>query len=627
MASLLGNLRVRLTAETEDFRRGLDNARKNLDTFQKSLEKFSRSTIAQVASFGALVAGVRASIDAAKEYESANSALAASARLAGQDLDSLKGLVADARAKFGLSATAASEFALQISRLADKTGGLKDPSRVLEAFLNIGAARGMSAAESLNALTQAVKLSDDGIAALLNRKPDDLFNKFAASVSLTADKLSEQGKAQALVNQVLADGENARGEFQKWLATTEGMQWRISQGMTDASTVIGEAFQPALAALVPVMKLVASAVAEIGVGITALIADFQELPALAKAASQAMAGDFTTALATVQAAEAQWRKTVDAAKAMATQTPGGSAGPLSGRGTGGLQKDNPDAAKQAAGSRQDAYMNDAMAKARAQEQLAVEALGPNANVEDKLQLELDLNRRIYEIKRQAAQEDVRLSESGKATAILRAKLEKETADFLARGHADNEKNQQASEAQLKALKDKAKTIADAVSGTVGTLLSGGHLSGAQLGQNIGSVVGSYVPVLGSFAAGIGGFLGGLFDKKKKEDAVTAQPVVKSLEAIERAQKETITTIKAQTNALLNPESRLIGLPSDFVLPKYNPTSGPAIGGRLDINVTVDGSADRELQDAIAERVSAVIGKQLPNMMGAVLNGQRTTQRW
>lgn len=39
---LLGNLRVRLTAETEDFRRGVGAARKNLNTFEKDVDRFGR---------------------------------------------------------------------------------------------------------------------------------------------------------------------------------------------------------------------------------------------------------------------------------------------------------------------------------------------------------------------------------------------------------------------------------------------------------------------------------------------------------------------------------------------------------------------------------------------------------
>lgn len=622
MAKLLGRLRVVLDAQTEDFRRGLTSARKNLDTFEKSITKFSKSTIAQVASITALVAAVKQSIDTAAEYEKANNALAASARLAGQDLATLRGIVAQGRSQFGLSIDSAQQFALQISRLADEAGGLKDPSRVLQAFLDIGASRGLSATESLQALTQAVKLSDDGITVLLNKKPDELFDKFAASVHTTASALSQQGKAQALVNQVLADGDSVRGQYQEWLQSTEGIQYRLSSGMADASTVVGEAFQPALAALIPVMKVVSSVIATIGVGITAVIADMQEIPALAQAAGQALVGNFTLAEATFKAGEARWRETVDRARALVDAASKATVpvGPLAGRGSkGGDTKGTPNAARDAAMQRQDIYFEDSIAKAKAQHDLDLEKLGAQASIADKLQLELDLNQQIYQIKRQQVLEDQRLSKSGKDNALLRAKLEKETADYQARGHATNEQAQKDAEAQAKALKDKASTIGDVISGTIGAATSGG-LNGAMIGQNVGMLAGAFMPAIAPFAAGIGGYLGGLFDKKHKDDAQAGTPIVKGLDAIERAQRETITTIQAQTDALLHPENRLLNLPSTFAIPEYRPNTGRSITyadtTNVTLNLTVNGAqTPTDIQSAVEDALANA------------LYGGRRSQAW
>ena len=83
-------------------------------------------------------------------------------------------------------------------------------------------------------------------------------------------------------------------------------------------------------------------------------------------------------------------------------------------------------------------------------------------------------------------------------------------------------------------------------------------------------------------------LGGLFGRKSKREEVQ-QPIIKGLDAIERAQRETITTIQEQTDALLNPENRLLNLPSTFSVPSYNANTG-AGGPRItygDTNVTMN----------------------------------------
>ena len=77
--------------------------------------------------------------------------------------------------------------------------------------------------------------------------------------------------------------------------------------------------------------------------------------------------------------------------------------------------------------------------------------------------------------------------------------------------------------------------------------------GGPLGAAIGSAIGGF----------LGGFLGG-----DVEDQETAQ--IQALQAIERAQVETIATIESQTDALLNPANRLINLPTGFTVPSFNP---------------------------------------------------------
>src|SRR5437870_2768274 len=128
MATLLGNLRVRLTAETEDFRRGMEAARQNLGSMQKQFDKFRQNTVANVASFGALGLALKSSLDVANKYDNAQRQLAATAKLTGIELGFLQQTSKDAQAQFRLSAVAANEYTIEMSKLASKAGDVSKAS-------------------------------------------------------------------------------------------------------------------------------------------------------------------------------------------------------------------------------------------------------------------------------------------------------------------------------------------------------------------------------------------------------------------------------------------------------------------------------------------------------------------
>lgn len=157
-------------------------------------------------------------------------------------------------------------------------------------------------------------------------------------------------------------------------------------------------------------------------------------------------------------------------------------------------------------------------------------------------------------------------------------------------------------------------------GNVGGAMVGKGGKGAQFGSNVGSVAGMIagnmiVPGIGGMVGGaiggiLGGWLGGTTDKDKKAEQ---EGQIIALEAIERAQRETITAIQAQTDALLKPENRLMNLPSGFNVPSYNPGGA---GGRvvnveqITINVPVQTNANAaEIRDAVEEAVGNVLFDQ------------------
>jgi hypothetical protein len=254
-------------------------------------------------------------------------------------------------------------------------------------------------------------------------------------------------------------------------------------------------------------------------------------------------------------------------------------------------------------------------------ELALARLGSGATIAQRLELQLQLNERIYEIRRRAIEADITLNEDARATALFRLNVEREIANERARGAAAVSTETQKGKGAGGNLK---QDIGGAIASIAGSAISGGGVSGAQIGSTIGMLAGSVLPggpIVGSLVAGLGGAIGGLFDKKKKPEQ---QPIIKGLDAIERAQRDTITTIAEQTDALLNPENRLLNLPSTFTVPRFNPGGGGTTVTYGDTNVTLQMTVSSSQSPDDIRRLAR---EGVEDALGEVLASQRRSQAW
>src|SRR5262249_55965301 len=156
--------------------------------------------------------------------------------------------------------------------------------------------------------------------------------------------------------------------------------------------------------------------------------------------------------------------------------------------------------------------------------------------------------------RDALLSDARLTDTTRAAELVKLDLARKREQLQLRMTAAADKELEAAK-KAKDLKNNAQSGAASL---INAAFSG-NLSGSQIGSTlasfgakaIGGIAGG--PIGMAVAEGIGGLVGGLFGRKKKSEEVQ-QPVIKGLDAIERAQKETVTAIQAQTDALLKPEN-------------------------------------------------------------------------
>lgn len=171
---------------------------------------------------------------------------------------------------------------------------------------------------------------------------------------------------------------------------------------------------------------------------------------------------------------------------------------------------------------------------------------------------------------------------------------------------------------FKAFFEENKEALTYTAGAIGGSLLGGFVAKktgkesnfASTGATLGTMAGMFLPGGPAVWGMIGGFMGGLVGAEKENES---DRQIQALQAIERAQQETISTIESQTDSLLNPQNRFINLPTGFSVPAYDP-SGTATGSgdvyRFDFSgMQVGAGADtaqlqRTIQDAVVLGISS-----------------------
>jgi hypothetical protein len=201
--------------------------------------------------FGALAATMAAanlaswfgdSARAADDFDRSIRKVGASAKLLGVAEGDIRKLAQTAEDGFALSTTTASDLAVEITKLAKGAGQLDQSEAALRSFLDLGAARGLDAAQTLTAVRQSILGIDEGTDKLFGVNPSSLWKDFAASIGTTAGKLSDAQKLQALLTATIRDGGKVRGEYQEWLKTAGGQSAQLAQANERLKVAFGRMF-------------------------------------------------------------------------------------------------------------------------------------------------------------------------------------------------------------------------------------------------------------------------------------------------------------------------------------------------------------------------------------------------
>ena len=232
--SILLTLVDKMTAPVEGARTALGKFGASMKSLGTEAMDLLNNKLIQGVGLVGMMAGMNKAFEAADTFRVALQKLEGTAKITGVPLEYLTGIAENAEKQFGLSKAQASDFAVEMAKLASKAGDVGKAGPALQSFLDIGAARGLTAAQTLKAVQQAILGIDEGTDKLFNANPSVLYEQFAAAIGTTAGKLTDQEKAQALLTAATIDGAKVQGTYAEYLASTAG-QLEIARNKTESA--------------------------------------------------------------------------------------------------------------------------------------------------------------------------------------------------------------------------------------------------------------------------------------------------------------------------------------------------------------------------------------------------------
>lgn len=246
---------IRVTGETRDVLAKLRQLNRQLDDsrqqFQRDYGELARRARNYSLAIAGAVTGVILTMRELNEevdaFQASQRRLDAAAKLSGGSLDELQQIAAATRDRFRVSSIQANDLTTAISKLTAKAGDVRRTGDAIAAFLNVGAAQGLTMEQTLTAVQQAILGIDEGTDKLFQKNPSALYQEFAASIGTTVGRLTEQQKAQALVHAAMETSRIVGDKYNEFLSSAAGRQAELNARLSEAKILFGEAIQPARA--------------------------------------------------------------------------------------------------------------------------------------------------------------------------------------------------------------------------------------------------------------------------------------------------------------------------------------------------------------------------------------------
>lgn len=268
MSDIIGDIKVRILVETLQAQKNSKEFVATLHGVEQAATKVKHSTVdlsdkavklgfvmntvrevnsALTSSLRAFFSVLQSSNEAYQGYLSSQRQLSATSKLTGANLDELKRVSDSVKQEFALSSNQSNLFTIELTKLGQKAGDVSRVQESIRALMDLGAGQGLNAEQSLYAIKQALLGIDEGTDKLFQKNPSVLYEEFTNKIGTTAGKLTDQQKAQALLNAVLESGGKLTGQYSDYLHSAAGKQQEMNNKINDAKIKLGEQLQPALA--------------------------------------------------------------------------------------------------------------------------------------------------------------------------------------------------------------------------------------------------------------------------------------------------------------------------------------------------------------------------------------------
>ena len=200
---------------------------------------------AVTAAIGMATTYVLESFAAYDRFAASQTKLAAQSKLTGVSLSELNRIADEGRDKFGLSAVTANEAATTVAKYASRAGDATKANTLLSAALDLGAASGLDAAASMEALEMGLRGQDEGFDKLLGKNPSSIWKEYADANGLAVGKMTDTQKRMAELTAIMDAGGKVTGSYSERLQSGAGAQDKLNQKLEEGKVAFGQAIQPA----------------------------------------------------------------------------------------------------------------------------------------------------------------------------------------------------------------------------------------------------------------------------------------------------------------------------------------------------------------------------------------------
>lgn len=183
-------------------------------------------------------------IEASDQLQASVRKLGGAAAVSGTDLGLLQEQSKALQEQFKLSVPFANDLVGSMNKLTARAGDASRTQAALSAWLDLAAANGLGASEAMDALNTTIIGQDEGLNRLGLANPQQIYQKWAEKAGLSAAKMTDAQKAQAILDAVTEAGSKVQGQYGEYLKSNAGAADQQAQRIQTLAARTGEALQP-----------------------------------------------------------------------------------------------------------------------------------------------------------------------------------------------------------------------------------------------------------------------------------------------------------------------------------------------------------------------------------------------